>query len=144
MTSRLSKDEYYLQMLKLVSARSTCIRRSVGAIITDEDGKVLSTGYNGPPIGFPHCITSPCAGASDVSGDTSKCMAVHSEQNALLQCNDLRRAAIMYCSCTPCFVCAKLIANTKIKRVVCEEAYADTRGLDVLKQADISVEIIGA
>ncbi len=143
MSSRLSKQEYYIAMLKLVAARSTCVRRAVGAIITDKDGHVLSTGYNGVPRNFEHCIDKPCQGASQEKGDTSLCMAVHAEQNAILQCNDLERASAIYCSCTPCFVCAKLIVNTPIERVVCEKPYSDTRGLTVLLERGCVVEIEG-
>jgi dCMP deaminase len=140
---RLNRHEYYLAMLKLVAARSTCIRREVGAIITDKESHVLSTGYNGVPRFFDHCIDLPCAGANEKSGDTSNCMAVHAEQNALLQCTSLDRAYTIYCSCVPCFVCAKMIANTGIEVVICETTYADTRGLQVLIEKGCYIEIAG-
>lgn len=142
-SSRLSKKEYFLEMLKLVAARSTCIRRAVGAIITDKEGHVLSTGYNGVPRNFDHCIGHPCSGSTDVRGDTSKCKAVHAEQNALLQCSNIERANTIYCSCSPCFICAKMIANTEIRVVICVEPYADTTGLDILLEAGIVVEVAG-
>lgn len=138
---RLGHDEYFLAILKLLSARSTCRRRAVGAIIVDGDHKILSTGYNGVPVGFSHCIDRPCPGANDSAGDTSRCMAVHAEQNALLQCSRLDRAATLYVTCTPCFVCAKMIANTPIKRIVCSEEYADSRGVFVFSSAGIKIEI---
>jgi dCMP deaminase len=71
-------------------------------------------------------------------------MAVHSEQNALLQCGDITRAHTVYISCTPCFVCAKMIANTDIRHVICETSYADTRGLQVLMDAGCRVEVLDA
>jgi len=135
--SRLSHDEYFLEMLKLVSARGTCGRRQVGAIIVDEEHHVLSTGYNGPPKGLTHCITLPCTGRNDKPGDTTNCIAVHAEQNALLQCSRLDRAFKIYVSCAPCFVCAKMLANTSIKHVVSMENYADARGAAILKAANI-------
>lgn len=134
---------YFLQMLKLVASRSTCIRRAVGCIITDKDGHVLSTGYNGTPRNFDHCTDNPCAGSNDKPGETSNCLAVHAEQNALLQCSDLTRAHTIYCTCTPCFVCAKLIANTEIRTAICEQKYADQRGLKLLLDAGISVIVDG-
>jgi dCMP deaminase len=140
---RLSKKEYYLQMLKLVAARSTCSRRMVGAIITDADGHILSTGYNGVPRDFDHCIDVPCLGANDMAGNTTNCLSVHAEQNALLQCSNLQLARIIYVSCTPCFVCAKMIANTDIDTVICEMDYADTRGRDILIRARILLVISG-
>lgn len=139
--TRLTLDAYFMNMLALVAGRSTCIRRSVGAIITDEKGAILSTGYNGVPRTFPHCINELCEGANDAAGDTRKCMAVHAEQNALLQCHRLDLAHTMYVSTSPCFTCAKLIANTNIQRVVVAQLYADTRGVDVLKQRVIRVEV---
>jgi len=139
---RLTKTEYYLQMLKLVAARSTCVRRAVGAIITDREGRVLSTGYNGVPRNFDHCTEeNPCEGASQEKGNTSLCMAVHAEQNAIIQCSDLNRAYTIYVSCVPCFVCAKMLANTNIEVAVCETDYADTRGKQVLMDAGWNIEI---
>lgn len=143
MSSRLDKRDYFLEMLNLVSNRSTCIRRKVGAIITDREGRVLSTGYNGVPRDFDHCIDTPCAGATDKAGDTSSCMAVHAEQNALLQCPDLNRAHTLYVSCVPCFVCSKMIANTNIEVVICLTDYADQRGKIVLLDRGITLEIEG-
>jgi dCMP deaminase len=141
--SRLSKTEYFLKMLDLVAARSTCIRRVVGAIITDSDGHILSTGYNGVPKNFDHCIDVPCAGGADKAGDTSRCLAVHAEQNALLQCNDLTRATILYSSCVPCKTCALMICNTEIKTIFAKERYADEKGLAILIEAGITVIVDG-
>lgn len=143
MSSRPTKKGYYLAMLQLVASRSTCIRRAVGCIITDLEGHVLSTGYNGVPSGFDHCVDRPCLGASEAPGNTSHCMAIHAEQNALLQCSDLDRARIMYCSNIPCFVCAKMIANTNIEYIICEQDYADERGKAVLAEKGVMLEIGG-
>lgn len=132
---RDSKETYFVKMLVDVAARSTCVRRSVGAIITDERGRILSTGYNGPPSGFQHCIQDmPCPGAYDRHGDTSRCMAIHAEQNAMLQCWRLDLAHTIYVSCCPCFVCAKMILNTGIRRVIVLEDYADSEGAKILSQ----------
>lgn len=134
MNNRDSKETYFIKMLVDVSARSTCVRRSVGAIITDEKGRILSTGYNGPPAGFPHCTELiPCLGAQDKKGDTSRCMAVHAEQNALLQCWRLDLAHTIYVSCCPCFICAKMILNVpSIRRVIVPQDYADVDGAAIL------------
>ena len=141
--SHVSLDTYFIEMLRLVAARSTCVRRQVGCIITDEKGVVLAMGYNGVPRGLAHCVDTPCAGSYDAPGDTSNCEAVHAEQNAMLQCADLNRAHTMYVSCTPCFTCAKMIANTGIKRVVVIEDYADTRGKSILARRGIKLVIYG-
>lgn len=138
---RLDRDDYYLQMLRLVAARSTCVRRSVGAIIIDGEGVILATGYNGVPRGFDHCNDKPCLGAGDESGDTRRCMAVHAEVNAILQCGRLDLARTMYVSCAPCFECAKMICNTGIRRIVSLEDYPGEGAL-LLKQARIQLEVM--
>lgn len=137
---RLTHDEYFIHILRMAAARSTCVRRAVGAVIVDADHHLLSMGYNGVPRGFEHCIDVPCVGAKDPTGDSSRCMAVHAEVNAVLQCQRLDLAHTLYVSCTPCFSCAKMIANTHIKRIVCLEEYADKAGHDLLTRAGIAVQ----
>ena len=138
---RPEKREYFIKMLELVASRSTCPRRQVGAIITDKEGHVLSTGYNSVPRSMLHCLEFPCAGANDASGDNSNCMAVHAEQNAIIQCQNSSLAHTMYVSCVPCFVCAKMIANTNIQLVIANTGYADERGVRVLLECGITLEV---
>lgn len=138
---RSSIHEYYQQMLRAVASRSTCARRQVAAIITDKSGHVLSMGYNGVPKDYPHCTDEPCPGAKDKSGDTTRCMAVHAEQNAIMQCTNSELAHNMYVSCTPCFVCSKMIANTNIKCLYCAKDYPDHKGLELLLNLGITVII---
>jgi dCMP deaminase len=141
--TRLTRDQYFLQMVALVASRCTCPRRQVGAIITTVEGQILSTGYNGVPAGFPHCTEGElhaCPGTQDKHGDTSRCLAVHAEVNALLQCKRLDLAHTLYVSCTPCFECAKAICNTPIKRVVALEEYTGA-GMDVLEARGIQIEV---
>ena len=138
---RPSLDETYLSMLPIYAARHTCARRAVAAIIIDKQGRFLSAGFNGPPKGLRHCTEHPCPGAGDVPGDTRYCEAVHAEANALLQCPDLDRAYVIYCSCTPCFECAKMICNTNIAKVIVTEPYADPRGYEILQRKGVLVVI---
>ena len=129
-STRLSHDQYFIGLLALLAARSTCVRRRVGAIIVDVDHHILGTGYNGVPRHFPHCIDEPCAGVNDPPGNTSRCMAVHAEVNAVLQCFRLDLAHTLYVTCSPCFSCTKMLCNTKIQRIVCQERYSeDTEAL---------------
>lgn len=126
-------DEYYMNLLPHVSDRSTCGRRAVGAILTTTGGKILSAGYNGVPSGSPHCTEHPCIGRNDNKGDSSRCLAVHAEQNALLQCMRLDLAGVMYCSIVPCFSCAKMILNTNITKIVVGGKYpGDDNGFQLL------------
>lgn len=140
---RPSLDEVYLHMLKVFSMRGTCSRRKVAAIFCDKYGRHLSSGYNGPPRNFKHCTDVPCPGAGDQPGNTDNCLAVHAEQNAILNCSNLNEVHTLFVSCTPCFICAKMLANIpSLQRVVVTETYSDHRGFEVLHQAGIVVEEI--
>jgi len=131
-------------MLPLIASRATCPRRQVAAILVDERGKLVSIGYNGVPAGLPHCIDTPCAGAGDASGDTSRCIAIHAEVNAMLQAQASRRHPhTLFCSTTPCFNCAKMLIAEGVRRVVALSTYADERGLALLSQAGVQVDVQG-
>jgi dCMP deaminase len=136
---RPSSDTYFINMLKLVASRSTCTRRQVGAIIVSKDNHVLATGYNGVPRGVVHCIDRPCLGANDKSGDSDRCLAVHAEINALLQCQDITKAYAMYTSVVPCFACAKAIVNTPIKKLIAIEPYSDLRGHEIMMHCGVHI-----
>ena len=118
--SRVSRDEHYLQeAVNLGNNRGTCIRRKVGCVLVNHRGKLLSTGYNGPPSQEPHCIDHPCAGSGLPSGEgLSHCEAVHAELNALLQCSDIREINTCYVTCSPCIDCVKILMNTSCLRIV--------------------------
>lgn len=137
--SREPIERYLMRILDEVATRATCPRRKVAALIVDERNRILGTGYNGVPGSMPHCIDTPCPGAADKTGDTSNCYAVHAETNALLNCHDLNRAVAMYCTTQPCFICAKMIANTPIKKVYYQHAYADGRAFVVFGHAGIQL-----
>lgn len=136
---RQSKDAYFMEMATHVATRSTCQRRAVGAVLVDASGRVLSTGYNGVVSGAIHCLDAPCAGAGDAPGDTRRCAAVHAEQNVLLQCAEMRAAHTIYVTASPCYVCAKLLCNTRIHRVVVGAPYADPQGLALFKTMGVTV-----
>ena len=120
-------DTYWINLTIGASMRATCPRRKVGSIITDIDGHILANGYNGPPKGIPNCIENPCGGHDEVT--VENCIAIHAEQNAILQLGErIRYAHTLYTTTFPCFTCAKLICQTSIKRVIFVEDYPDTRG----------------
>lgn len=138
---RPDKDTYYCTLARAVGSRATCPRRKVGCIITDKNGLLLASGYNGPPRALPHCTETPCEGTKDPPGNTTNCIAVHAEQNALLQLGDrIERASVLYTTAMPCFTCTKLICQTGIKRVVYMDEYPDMRALTLLIQAGIEVK----
>lgn len=136
---------YFMRMARLVATRSTCLRRAVGCVLVDERGHVLSTGYNGVAAGEKHCNnkfvtenssglsehTYPyaCEGAFAKAGtNLSACAAVHAEQNALLQCPDIRDIVTAYVTVAPCDSCLKLFLNTGCKVIVVGDWYKNHTG----------------
>ena len=120
---RTSKDTQMLCMALIASMRSTCVRRAVGAVIVDHLGRILSIGYNGVPMGTPHCYPpeegSRCTAQFAKPGKSGdSCFSIHAEQNALLQCSDLKAASTVYVTDSPCLACTKMLLNTFIHRVV--------------------------
>lgn len=120
-------DLWFMDIARVVSCRSTCGRRQVGAVIVDDTNHILSTGYNGVPSGVTHCTRVPCAGANFPSGEgLDRCQALHAEQNAIARLHDVRFAHTLYCTTAPCVACTKLIAATPIKRIVAAQDYAQS------------------
>jgi dCMP deaminase len=141
---RPSWDEYFLEMASLVSNRSTCLRRSVGAVLV-RDKRILATGYNGAPSGLPHCLEIGCLRQqlNIPSGERHElCRALHAEQNALIQASlhgISVKDSILYSTTQPCVICAKMLINAGIKEIVITEGYPDKMAMDFLKQAKIKV-----
>lgn len=137
-------DEYFLEMAKLVAKRSTCLRRSVGAILVREK-RILATGYNGAPSGLKHCIEIGCMRQKlkIPSGQRHElCRALHAEQNALIQASlhgISVNGATLYATNQPCVICAKMLINAGIKEIVIAQGYPDKLAMDFLKQAKIKI-----
>lgn len=122
---RLDIHTVMMKVAHCFAQRSTCIRRSVGAVISTQANQVLSAGYNGVSSGLPHCIDRPCDGASFNSGrGLDICEAIHAEINAIIQCNDIDSAYNIYCTTAPCVGCIKALINTPIRNVYYAEGYA--------------------
>jgi len=142
---RPSWDEYFMKIAMLVAERSTCRRHHVGAVIV-KDKQILTTGYNGAAAGVKDCLELGCLRDQNniPSGERHEiCRAIHAEQNAIIQAAlhgiDISGATI-YCSHPPCILCAKMLANAKIKRYVTYGDYPDQTAKDLLKE--IKVEFI--
>lgn len=131
-TIRPSWDEYFLEISKLTSKRSNCIRRKVGCVIV-KDTRILSLGYNGTPKGTTNCFEGGCDRCmrlhkSDLISTSGSqldlCMCLHAEENALLFVgqSDLAKST-MYVTLIPCVSCTKKILQCGIKRVVYIESY---------------------
>lgn len=144
--TRLSWDEYFLNLAKAVSERCTCPRRKCGCVIVDQKKRMVASGYNGVPKHFPHCIDKPCGGQDFKSGEGHDvCLAIHAEQNALLQLSSEDENLTMYFwDTTPCFACAKLICNSGVKRIVAPSWYEAHRYLTepLFTRALIQVDIL--
>jgi dCMP deaminase len=118
------RDGVWLRVATAIAELGTCARRKVGCVLVDARGHVLSTGYNGPAAGEPHCIDQACPGAGLASGTgLEACEALHAEQNALLQCSDVWRIHTVYCTDSPCITCVKLLLNTSAQRICFVRAY---------------------
>jgi dCMP deaminase len=145
---RISWDEYFMAMARLASERSTCIRRKIGAVIV-KDNRVVSTGYNGAPKGVSHCIDSECLRDKlEIKSGTQQeiCKAVHAEQNAIIQAaykGDSTKDGILYTTTSPCSICAKIIINAGIKRVVIgKDSYPDEYANKYFEEAKVIVNKI--
>lgn len=144
--SRPSWDKYFLSIAKLVAERSTCLRRQVGAVIV-KDKRILTTGYNGAPSGLEHCDITGCMRdeLNIPSGERHElCRALHAEMNAILQAAQYGislNGSVIYCTNQPCIICAKMIINAGIKRIVVISSYPDEFARKFLNDAGIEVVV---
>lgn len=142
-------DEYFLKMAFLVAERSTCLRHHVGAIII-QDRHVLTTGYNGAARKLDDCSKLGCLRnqLKIPSGERHEiCRAIHAEQNAIIQAGvhgvNIEGGTI-YCTHSPCIICAKMIVNAGIRRVVTCGDYPDDYNLvmNLFEQANVQFDRI--
>ncbi len=142
--SRMSPDEYFMEMAHLVKKRSTCTRREVGCVVV-KNRHVLTTGYNGNPKGMKHCSEIGCLRdeLNVPSGERHElCTGLHAEQNAIIQASLFGISidgATMYCTNSTCSVCAKMLINAGIKEFVYEDGYPDELAQKILKDCKIKV-----
>jgi len=141
---RIPKEEYHLQLAKTVSLRSTCPKARVGAVLV-KDGSIISTGYNGAPVGEAHCSE---VGHNEMSGHCQR--AVHAELNAILQAakhGNATKDSALYITHFPCNHCLKAIKNAGIRKIVYEIAYKEKENfLDLsefeLKQIKVKASMV--
>ena len=146
---RPSWDEYFLEISRSVAKRATCNRGRSGCVIAG-DKQILVTGYVGSPKGLPHCDEVGHLFEETIHSDGVKrnhCVrTTHAEQNAICQAAKLGIAiegATLYCKMTPCSVCAKMIINAGIKRVVCEKRYhAGQESEEMFRMAGVKFELV--
>lgn len=143
--NRPSWDEYFMQMAELTAQRSTCLRRKVGAVIV-KNKHIIATGYNGAPRGLKHCDELGGCLRQKLgvpSGQRHElCRALHAEQNAIIQAATLGQSVedgTIYVTHQPCVICAKMIINAGLKRIVVKEGYPDELATEILDEAGIKV-----
>ena len=141
-------DHRFMEMAQLVSTWASCYQeeRKIGAVIV-KDKRVMTTGYNGAPSGVKTCVErGECLRKKlGIPSGTrhEMCYAVHAEQNAIIQAAKLGvniDGSTLYCTHQPCILCAKMIVNAGVVRVVYHSVYPDDFALDIFKEAGVQVE----
>lgn len=146
--SRLSWDEYFMQMAELTAKRSTCLRRHVGAVIV-KNRHIIATGYNGAPRGLTHCGERGGCLRQKLNVPSGQrhelCRALHAEQNAIIQAATLGQSiegGIIYVTHQPCVICAKMIINAGLKKIVVREGYPDELAKEILDEAGLEIVML--
>jgi len=141
-------DTYFMDMAKLASRRSSCLRRAVGAVLV-KDRRLLATGYNGVPSGVTHCEVAGCLREKlgIPSGERHElCRGLHAEQNAIIQAafhGVSIRGAVLYCTNLPCIICAKMLINAGVRRVVYLDGYADSLTEEMFAEVGLEAVRLG-
>jgi len=141
---RPSWDVYFSELARLVASRSTCKRRQVGAILVRGD-RIIATGYNGAPQGLAHCLDVGCLREEMEipSGHRYElCRGVHAEQNAIINAAIYGVSTVdstLYCTNQPCILCARMLINAGVKRVVHQGDFDDELALKFFREAGVEV-----
>ena len=141
-------DKRFMEMSELVATWSSCFQetRHVGAVIV-RDKRIITTGYNGASSGIMscaergECLRKKLGIPSGTHQET--CYAIHAEQNAIVQAAKLGisvQGATLYCTHQPCVICAKLIINSGIKKVIYKHGYPDDFAMQMFKEAGTDIE----
>jgi dCMP deaminase len=136
-----------MEMAQIVSKRSTCIRRKVGAILA-KDKHILTTGYNGAPKGLKHCSEIGCLREKlDIpSGHRHElCRGLHAEQNAIIQAAVFGisiKDSVLYCTNAPCTVCVKMLINAGVKEIIFQGDYPDDLAKKMINESKINIRKI--
>ena len=144
---RPSWDEYFMEMAEIVKTRSTCLRRQVGAVVV-KDKRILASGYNGAPTGLKHCEETGCLREQlgVPSGQRHElCRGLHAEQNAIIQASlhgVKLEGATLYVTHQPCVICAKMVINAGISKLVFKGDYPDELSWEMLKESEIELKKI--
>jgi len=141
-------DKRFMEVANLVSTWASCYKqdRKIGAVIV-KDKRILTTGYNGAPAGVKTCVErGECMRERlcIASGTRHElCYAIHAEQNAIIQAAKLGvsiEGATLYCTHQPCVICAKMIVNSGIVRIVYEKGYPDEFSMQLISESGVKIE----
>ncbi len=141
-------DDRFMELAHVIAGWTSCFvpGRAIGAVIV-KDKRIMTTGYKGAPQGLKTCKERGRCMRRDLgipSGTRAElCYAIHAEQNAIIQAAKLGvniDGATLYCTHQPCSVCAKMIVNAGIRRIVYQEGYPDEFSLEILNEADVTLE----
>lgn len=147
MSDRPSWDQYFLTIATEVAKRSTCLRRSVGAVLV-KDRRILATGYNGTPRGLRHCEEVGCLREQQgiESGQRHEmCRGIHAEQNAIIQAalhGVAVDGAVLYSTHQPCVLCAKMLINAGVTEMVFSDSYPDELAEQMLDEAGVRTRLV--
>ena len=142
-------DVYFMIQAFLAKLRSNCLTRQIGAVIV-KNNRQISTGYNGTPSGFPNCFEGGCKRCTDrikgivKSGESlERCICVHAEANAIMQCVMFGNAgstknATLYSTLAPCIECSKMAITVGINKVVILSKY-DEDGTEILRHGNVQI-----
>ena len=141
-------DARFMELAGVISSWASCYKpdRKIGAVIV-KNKRIVTTGYNGAPAGIKTCMErGECLRNKRgiESGTRAElCYAIHAEQNAIIQAARLGSTidgATLYCTHQPCVICAKMIVNSGISRVVYKYGYPDEFALEMLKEGGVTLE----
>ena len=141
-------DARFMELAEVISTWASCYQqdRKIGAVIV-KNKRIVTTGYNGAPAGIKTCVErGECLRKKlGIASGTKHeiCYAIHAEQNAIIQAAKLGSSiegATLYCTHQPCVMCAKMIVNSGIVRVVYREGYTDEFSLEILREGGVQLE----
>lgn len=138
-------NKRFMELTEYIATWSSCKRRQVGAVIVKEK-RIMTTGYNGAPAGVKSCVEKGVClrEQNNIASGThaETCFAAHAEQNAIIQAAKeglSLKDCVLYCTHQPCVVCAKMIINSGIKKVIYKEGYPDEFAIQICKEAGIEL-----
>jgi dCMP deaminase len=149
-TTRMTWDQYFMEICSVVAQRSTCNRAAVGAVIVKER-TILATGYNGSPAGLPHCTEVGCLiyTSTNPDGQTEEnCFrTIHAEINAIAQAAKSGVSILgsdIYITHSPCIHCLKVLINTGIGRICYRKPYKLEQTRDLVERSGVRMVEVGS